>query len=1318
LLGGTTASSPYNSASAAVTESDGTKLILYYNSTGAVVGDDWVATDGTHGSDTFNTDGSSEGDRYNADGTFYTYAADGQGNGEQDLYDAANNQTGDNWQDADGTHGTDSFHADGSSSGMQYAADGGYSTYTDDGQGNSTTTDDSAGGVLLDADQSNVDGSTSDAVYNRDGSYTKYSDDGQGDTSTGTYSASNVLSADSWTHSDGSYGDDTFFHGMVGNFLASGNAYNADGSRTQYQTSVNNSGLVETDTLAFTSGNALSGSTQGIKNANGSVTATTRAAGGVLTGITTTDSKGNATTDSYAADGTLSGVTWSAGNTWVSTTTWRQSDGSYGSASSNSSDGSSRAVATQADGSISIALQDGKGNTTTDDYEASGALTGDSWTLANGTSGSDTFNADGSRRNSMSDGNGRTTMSNYSAAGDLTGDSWRDAGSAVTGSDTVNADGSYSSTIDDGRGNLNTETYSAAGVRTGDSWRQASGLHGTDTFNADGSSVATTYNTDGSVLVTTQDGKGDSTSDSYSSAGLLLGDTWLKADGSFGSDSYNADAIVTASSSNTPTKFALNPLLGGASNSQVQKTYAANGSVASDSWTNPNGAYGADIYSHVDWGGPADLMDTGIQYNTDGSYTEFEAQSDGTQTSYFDNYTSSGRLLSDSYYNEWSTGVDIYNADGSSSGFDQSPEEKITYTVDGKGDYQYAIYDSSNALIASGEQAADGSGWFKVGDQSMSFSSTGSGATSIPGLTIWRSPGPGSTVGYSLQYSVPNNFITVQGGYFGTGSVNIDSFVALGHYLGKSVVPAAGNTLSTVHDHQGNEVGDTWTGNHGDHGSDVYSITSGGAVTFLGSNASWGNGHTYDAGDGSVIKVLVDVDSNVTTSFYDATGNATGSFTVNAAGKITASSGGAFNHTEYYADGSYNTYISDGKGDISSTNNNSGGQPMQDIWTQADGTWGADRFPALFFAFFGITSNGPSGTVHDPDGSYGSYTYDWQGTKHWEYFSATGANAGSASYVNGVLTSRQWINADGSSAMMIIDAQGNITTRNYSAAGVPTGSTVQFTNAAGGVVTNSYDASGNALGSSVQLTDATGDVTTTSYAGLNGTGNLRNDTWSKTDGSHGGDSFYASGLAFASIYATDGTHTNIISFGKDDSWTVTGQTITVRSSSSYAAADDIQSLTGTGNADLTLTGGARTTTITANSGNDTLVATNATSMLIGGAGQDTFQLGAGQYEIQNANAQDQIVLSNVSSDKLWFQAQGNNLVVSVLGTSEKIAVDNWYAGNQVGTLTAGGQSIGGTDIARLVQAMAAFAPPAAGQLTYTAAEQQALAPMLASSWHH
>ena len=151
--------------------------------------------------------------------------------------------------------------------------------------------------------------------------------------------------------------------------------------------------------------------------------------------------------------------------------------------------------------------------------------------------------------------------------------------------------------------------------------------------------------------------------------------------------------------------------------------------------------------------------------------------------------------------------------------------------------------------------------------------------------------------------------------------------------------------------------------------------------------------------------------------------------------------------------------------------------------------------------------------------------------------------------------------------------------------------------------------------------------------------------------------------------------------------------------------------------------------------NDQLTGDAAANILNGGAGNDTLSGGAGgdTYLLGRGTGQDSVIESDatagaldvaqwdsaVSSSQLWFTRAGSDLQVSVIGTSDRLTVQNWYSGsaNQIEQFKAGdGKTLLNTQVNALVNAMATFAPPPAGQTTLGASYQTALSATLAANW--
>lgn len=170
-----------------------------------------------------------------------------------------------------------------------------------------------------------------------------------------------------------------------------------------------------------------------------------------------------------------------------------------------------------------------------------------------------------------------------------------------------------------------------------------------------------------------------------------------------------------------------------------------------------------------------------------------------------------------------------------------------------------------------------------------------------------------------------------------------------------------------------------------------------------------------------------------------------------------------------------------------------------------------------------------------------------------------------------------------------------------------------------------------------------------------------------------------------------------------------------------------------GNGQDTVTAGYGNNHITLGSGavdSVTLQQGNNTVSLGGGLGDQVYThggtnaitLNGGQYNLTNTGSQDNVTLAVGSNDHLWFQQKMGNkgvydLWINVLGSNEQLIVNNWTKGNISQLTSSNGLGISGDNIAQLVQAMSSFTPPTAGQTSYTADEQQKLAPLMASNWH-
>ena len=253
--------------------------------------------------------------------------------------------------------------------------------------------------------------------------------------------------------------------------------------------------------------------------------------------------------------------------------------------------------------------------------------------------------------------------------------------------------------------------------------------------------------------------------------------------------------------------------------------------------------------------------------------------------------------------------------------------------------------------------------------------------------------------------------------------------------------------------------------------------------------------------------------------------------------------------------------------------------------------------------------------------------------------------------------------------------------------------------------------------------EAGNDVLWTSSGNDTLLGGAGNDT---LDGGFGRDSM--AGGAGNDLYVVDDVGDAVIE-NHDEG------TDTVQSRISYVLPDNVENLTltgaaainGSGNAlDNLLTGTTGNNTLTGNAGNDTLDGKAGTDLLIGGGGDDTYVFGRGHgsdtvrdNDGTLGNADAARFLPGVRADQVWLRHVGNNLEASIIGTRDKLTVENWYLGTSYHVeqfKTADNRLLVDSRVELLVQAMAAFAPPAAGQTTLLPSYHDVLAPVIAANW--
>lgn len=177
-------------------------------------------------------------------------------------------------------------------------------------------------------------------------------------------------------------------------------------------------------------------------------------------------------------------------------------------------------------------------------------------------------------------------------------------------------------------------------------------------------------------------------------------------------------------------------------------------------------------------------------------------------------------------------------------------------------------------------------------------------------------------------------------------------------------------------------------------------------------------------------------------------------------------------------------------------------------------------------------------------------------------------------------------------------------------------------------------------------------------------------------------------------------------------------TDTVSSAITYTLGTNLENLTLTG---ATAINGSGNTVANVLAGN------SAANTLTGAAGNDTYVMGRGSaadtiVDTDSTAGNTDVVsfLSGVATDQLWFRHVGNNLEVSIIGTSGRATINNWYSGNNNHIeqfKIADGKLLLDSQVENLVSAMAAFAPPSAGQTTLPQNYQDQLSATIAANWH-
>ena len=133
----------------------------------------------------------------------------------------------------------------------------------------------------------------------------------------------------------------------------------------------------------------------------------------------------------------------------------------------------------------------------------------------------------------------------------------------------------------------------------------------------------------------------------------------------------------------------------------------------------------------------------------------------------------------------------------------------------------------------------------------------------------------------------------------------------------------------------------------------------------------------------------------------------------------------------------------------------------------------------------------------------------------------------------------------------------------------------------------------------------------------------------------------------------------------------------VYSTATHSLGAEVENLTLLGSSAIDGSGNSLNNLIMGNSGANVLMGGAGNDSLTGGLGNDTYglSLGSGQDVINEidstANNNDKLSLgAGVAKEQVWLTRVGQNLDISIIGTTDKVTISNWYAGsaNRVETL--------------------------------------------------
>jgi Ca2+-binding RTX toxin-like protein len=261
-------------------------------------------------------------------------------------------------------------------------------------------------------------------------------------------------------------------------------------------------------------------------------------------------------------------------------------------------------------------------------------------------------------------------------------------------------------------------------------------------------------------------------------------------------------------------------------------------------------------------------------------------------------------------------------------------------------------------------------------------------------------------------------------------------------------------------------------------------------------------------------------------------------------------------------------------------------------------------------------------------------------------------------------------------------------------------------------------------------------------AAIDGTGNALDNVLTGNSGNNrlvggGGNDTLIGGGGADTLAGGMGNDVYVIDNDKDAALENPGEgTDTVRSSISFSLGGNLENLILVGDKAINgfgndqnnmLTGTGAANQLVGSAGNDTMDGGAGPDLLTGGTGNDTYVMARG-YGIDSivendstaGNTDVAVFAADIAADQLWFRQSGSDLKVDVIGTADEFVIKNWFSGGQyhVEQFKSGdGRTLLDSQVQNLVNAMASFQPPAAGQTTLTPTYQNALGGVIAANWH-